>query len=149
MTGTLVALSRKLLATDPARRGLLFEAFVLVALARFLLFLFPLRRARPMLVATGRRLGGKLSGAAASDVIWAISAVTKRFSGTCLANALATQTLLKEYGHSSKIRIGVARKAGHFTAHAWVEQGDDIVIGGPRSLIAEFTPFPEWDGFTI
>src|ERR1051326_7095628 len=102
MIGTVARLSRKLLATDPERRGLLFEAFVLVALARILLFTFSMRRARPVLALAARRVRPRAADPSAKEVVWALSAVTKRFAGTCLANALAAQALLKKYGYSSR-----------------------------------------------
>ena len=62
----------------------------------------------------------------------------------CLAQAMAGQVLLARLGHATELRIGVARPAGSegpdsaeepadgvpsLTAHAWLEQGDRIVLG--------------------
>lgn len=50
-------------------------------------------------------------------------------SATCLTQALATQVLLKGEGFDPKLQIGVARDAGIFKAHAWVECNGQIVVG--------------------
>jgi hypothetical protein len=149
MKNVLPRIPRKLLALPAARRSLVCEAAMAVAAARFLLLLFPLRRVRPLMAAVARRRANSNRFATAGDVAWALLAVTRRFSGTCLANAVAAQTLLMKYGYPCTMRVGAALKEGHFAAHAWVERDGEIVVGGPRSVIADYAPFPDWDGLTL
>ena len=50
---------------------------------------------------------------------------------TCLSQALALQVMLGRSGTPSQLRLGVARDGGGaFTAHAWLECGGRVVIGG-------------------
>ncbi|MCU1335639.1 MAG: hypothetical protein JWO19_1220 [Bryobacterales bacterium] len=102
-----------------------------------------------MMTVAARWLPGVQRPSPPEDVVWALAAVTRRFSGTCLVNAVAAHALLHKHGHSSTVRVGAARKEGAFAAHAWVERDGEIVMGGPQSVIAEYTPFPRWDDFTL
>lgn len=65
-------------------------------------------------------------------IAWAVRAGGRFIpSGTnCLVRALATQSLLGQYGYRSALRIGV-RKAedGGLAAHAWLESAGAVVIG--------------------
>lgn len=63
---------------------------------------------------------------------------------TCLTQAFAAHILLKQYGYAATLRIGVMRNsAGAIIAHAWVESGEDIVVGGTHAEISAYTPLPE------
>ena len=48
---------------------------------------------------------------------------------TCLKEACVLSLLLRLKGERSLLRIGVARSAGAFTAHAWLEYGGQVVLG--------------------
>ena len=64
---------------------------------------------------------------------WLVSAVGRRLPGvgTCLTQALLVQAVLEQSGRESKLRIGVSRAEGdRFRAHAWVECGAEVVVGG-------------------
>src|SRR5690242_10934321 len=65
-------------------------------------------------------------------IAWAIDRVAARMPATsCLIQALAARSLMARYGHSAKLRIGVARSAsGGVTSHAWLEQNGCAVLGG-------------------
>lgn len=59
----------------------------------------------------------------------------------CLTQALAAQALLRWHGYETSLRIGVARgEAGRLAAHAWVEHKGQVVVGGPASVVARYTP---------
>jgi hypothetical protein len=50
---------------------------------------------------------------------------------SCLAEALVAEMLLRVTGHPSVLRFGMARDdEGRPEAHAWVESGDRVVVGG-------------------
>jgi hypothetical protein len=74
------------------------------------------------------------------DVVWAVGLVSRTVPGaTCLTQALAAQVLLSRHGCGSRLRIGVARAAaGGLVAHAWLESGGMVVLGGPD--IGSYTP---------
>lgn len=44
--------------------------------------------------------------------------------GTCLSKSMALRALLSARGIDGDLRIGVNRRSGRITAHAWVETGD-------------------------
>jgi hypothetical protein len=50
-------------------------------------------------------------------------------SSTCLVQALAGYILFSKYGFTTLIKIGVLNEDGQFEAHAWLEYGDDVVLG--------------------
>jgi Transglutaminase-like superfamily len=68
-------------------------------------------------------------------------------AATCLAQALVTVTLLEREGLPASLRIGVARSVrGKFEAHAWVESGGRVVIGGTRADLSRFTVMHTLEG---
>lgn len=50
---------------------------------------------------------------------------------TCLVQALVADALLKRYGHSATLRIGVLKSEGRLNAHAWLECPGGVLIGDP------------------
>jgi hypothetical protein len=61
---------------------------------------------------------------------------------SCLTQALVTQVLLRRAGFAPALRIGLARRAGGaVSAHAWLENEGEVVIGGGR--LDRFIPLPE------
>ena len=82
-------------------------------------------------------------GANAAAIVWAVKAVSRYIPGaTCLVRALAAQRLLARNGHASELRIGVAKSA-EFQAHAWVESGGAVLVGGSDTA---YTPIVHWSG---
>jgi hypothetical protein len=75
---------------------------------------------------------------------WAVRTASRPVPGaSCLTQSLALQFLLARSGRSSSVRIGVARPAGRFAAHAWVECGGQLLLDGPgREAFAEIL---SWD----
>lgn len=70
---------------------------------------------------------------AADRIVWAVETASGRLPGarTCLPRALVAQALLARHGFPANFRIGVARRDdGRVAAHAWVECGGEVVIGG-------------------
>ncbi len=76
---------------------------------------------------------------------WALSRGARLVpAATCLTQALSMQVLLGRAGYPSRLYIGVKKSVkGGFEAHAWVECGNCIVIGGSRS--DSWTPLTAWD----
>jgi hypothetical protein len=65
-------------------------------------------------------------------IAWAVRAAGRFIPGgtNCLVRALATQSLLGQYGYRSELRIGVRKAAdGALAAHAWLESAGAVVIG--------------------
>ena len=69
------------------------------------------------------------------DLCWAITAIAARtpFSATCLEQAVALVLLLTIARVPSNLVIGVARSDAAFRAHAWVESGGVVVLGGAQA----------------
>lgn len=137
----------------PAREVILAsEALVLLGIARICL--------RPIHFQTIRKVLGTVSRAAArlglrhvdlDTVLWATKAAKSRFPfrTTCLIEALTTEAMCKQQGIDTDLRIGVARIDGHFTAHAWLEKDDAVIVGGPESTIRQYVRFPNLDSAEI
>lgn len=64
---------------------------------------------------------------------------------TCLVRAIVLQRLLSMNGHDSELKIGVGRSSGQFVAHAWLVQGERIVIGQVANS-ASYSPLSSWSG---
>lgn len=77
-------------------------------------------------------------------VAWAIRAAGRRTPrSTCLVEALAAQLLLAQRGQQSDLRVGVARNASNeFAAHAWLEVGGKVVVGGATDM--KYSPLPDF-----
>jgi hypothetical protein len=59
------------------------------------------------------------------------TAASKRWVGAvCLPRALAAQTMLRRRGIASVLCLGVARGDTGLSTHAWLEIGQDIIVGG-------------------
>ncbi len=76
--------------------------------------------------------------------IWAIDAAGRHLlpRKPCLTQALIVHRLLRRHGRPSELRLGARRAAdGKLEAHAWIESGGEIVIGG-KALAEGYTPLP-------
>jgi hypothetical protein len=109
--------------------GALSEALLLLVFVRIGLRTTRYSRLRGWLgrVARVRRR----TASSVSEVTWAVGVVGRRIAGTtCLAEALAADTMLRRRGHQPLLRIGV-RRGDHslLDAHAWVECDGQVVMG--------------------
>ena len=70
------------------------------------------------------------------SLMWSIEVMAPYVpKATCLVKALAGSRLLARHGHSAALKIGVARgEAGQLEAHAWLERGGTVVLGGLADL---------------
>ena len=117
------------------KRSLLLKAALLLFLAEAGLHLIPFRFFKSLFSGSPRRSGKGVvpDRSLYLNIGWAVSAAAGRLPGThrCLPQALAAQMLLRWYGAPSRIRIGVAKDSfDRFQAHAWLESGGKIVVGG-------------------
>lgn len=65
-------------------------------------------------------------------VVWAVRTVSYHLfpEEPCLPQAFAVRFLLGRLGVSTDLRIGVLKEGEELQAHAWVERGDEVLIGG-------------------
>lgn len=63
---------------------------------------------------------------------WAVETASTVLPGetTCLAEALVAECLLEWRGYEAALRFGVDGADIDLSAHAWVESGDQVVVGG-------------------
>lgn len=144
----LLRVARKLADMGRDRRRLLFQAAILSVTTRLLLRPLSLTSLRTFLDYVTKRVVPAGCSAEEGDIVRALSTVNRRLGGTCLTNALAAQALLGRYGYPATLRIGASRQDGGLIAHAWVERNGDVVIGGPASVVAQYSPFPNLGGLS-
>jgi hypothetical protein len=64
-------------------------------------------------------------------VVWAVDRARRAVPGTtCLTRALAAGWMLRRRGQPARIVIGVAMASGKLEAHAWLELGETVIVGG-------------------
>lgn len=61
--------------------------------------------------------------------------VGKTFLGDmpCLSQALAARWLLSRDGYQAELKIGARMEEGELAAHAWLERGGHVILGGADS----------------
>jgi hypothetical protein len=132
-----------------AERRLLIKAVFLLGGIKLGLTLLPFQALRRFLdklaeLPTGARKTDQLS---AERVTWAVESAGRYmpYARTCLTLALATRVLLARRGYPALLHLGVVREGGEkFLAHAWVESGGKVVIGGHE--LERYTPLTTLEG---
>ncbi len=79
-------------------------------------------------------------------VIWAIEATGRRLRGvsTCLVRAVVVEMRFASRDRPVRLEIGVRRAQGAaFESHAWVCEGDRVLIGGP--VPRDFVRIVAWE----
>ena len=139
----------RLLRLSGSEWRLLVEAFWLLARIRVALWIHPFKRVQQRYASrTVRTYAAGEPGPSQAAVARAIGIAMKRSSklvpaATCLPQALATRVMLERRGISNELLIGVAKSdAGGLEAHAWVEVGDQVIVGRLRDL-SRFQRMPE------
>jgi len=68
-------------------------------------------------------------------VIWAITATGRRLGSfsTCLVRALVAELALSSPERALQIRIGVRRNGHGLDGHAWLVDGERVLLGAPVS----------------
>ena len=126
-------------------RKILLMTSILLAAIRLGLWLLPFQKLLALLDKFSQPSCTK--GVSVRKILWSVNVVSRYMSGVkCLARALTTQVLMKRYGHTPKLQIGVASSdTGNLEAHAWIEfQG--IVVMGNLPDISRFVPLPSLEG---
>jgi len=79
-------------------------------------------------------------------IAWAVERVGRgaQLNSACLPRALAAQAMLRRRGIPSRLCLGVAREGSGLLAHAWVEIGQDKIVGGAEA--DGFTRLAEFGG---
>ena len=129
---------RKFLDLPKKERQIISKAFFLLILVRLGLWLLPFKILQKALetlfpppVMSEPQVTIPVAPETISRAVRAASPYVP--SATCLTQALTLRALLAREGIASKLEIGVTHddEAG-FAAHAWLEAGGRVVIGGER-----------------
>jgi hypothetical protein len=120
------------------------EAFVALAAARAALALFDLRRMHSILNRLRRGgLDARPPRVNSGSLVWALEAARRVFPlrTTCLVEALAAEALFRRHGHEPVLCIGAKLTNGKLEAHAWIEEADQVLVGGPAEVVGQYTRF--------
>ena len=111
-------------------RKLLVRAAALLLVIRLGLELLPFRVVRRFALA-GAAAEGTPACVPVERIAWAAATAARLMPGaTCLARALAAESLLRQLGFAPTLHIGVAKGDDRtLDAHAWVECFGKVVIG--------------------
>ena len=125
-------------------RWLLLKAFGVITVVRLRLALLPFR---PGSGPSAPRPNPRNAGPSPRRIAWAVERAGNVFGrATCLARALAAGWMLRQSGFPSRISIGVdacqPRNSSGLIAHAWVELGGEVLVGGPD--IGRYTSLLTW-----
>lgn len=133
-------------------RGLLAasEALTALAVTQVALRFCHFRSVRRVLLAAAGVLRARRP-VESSTLLWAMNAAKRRcpVRTTCLGEALVAEALFRQHGYSPTLCMGAARREGRFEAHAWLEQDQAVVIGGPAEMVKQYTRFPEIASLTL
>jgi Transglutaminase-like superfamily len=116
------------------RRAYLREATLMLARARVAVWLLP-----PACIFAWANRPQRHSRRFAADqapwVAWSIEtmSVMPWIKASCLASALAAHAMLRRRGIASRLCLGVARDESAVAAHAWIEVGRDVIVGGAEA----------------
>lgn len=127
---------RTFYSLSASERWVLAQAALLLVLVRIGLSLLPFRVVRRLLgfAAVRTRPSWENAGLLVDEVVRAVEMAGRHVPAvcsTCLTQALVAQLLLSRRGLEALLRIGVVKtEHGKIEAHAWVESGGRVVIGG-------------------
>jgi hypothetical protein len=125
------------------------QALLSIPIVRLALICLPLRLVRR---GVWKALGGQTADRLSLDRVVRCVTAAARISpvpSTCLASALIAEALLHGNGYRTRVRVGVRREADKFAAHAWLERQGSVIVGGPPTVIEQYTPFPSIEHLII
>ena len=127
------------------RRVYLREAAIMLVLARLAVRFIPPARVFAWANRPPRRIR-RFAIDEANWISWAVENVGARpwMHSLCLPRALAAHAMLRRRGIASQLCLGVAREGDELAAHAWVEIGNNKIVGGSEA--DGFTRLAEFGG---
>jgi hypothetical protein len=127
------------------RRRYLREATVMLVVARLALRFVPPAQVFAWASRPPRRIR-RFAVDEVGWVSWAVETIGAKqwIKAASLPRALAAQTMLRRRGIASRLCLGVAREGGALAAHAWIEVGQSMSVGGAEA--AGFTRLAEFGG---
>jgi hypothetical protein len=127
------------------RRVYLREAAVMLVLARLAVRFVPPARIFAWANRPPRRVH-RFAIDEANWISWAVENLGAKpwMHALCLPRALAAHAMLRRRGIASRLCLGVAREGSELAAHAWVEVGNNKIVGGTEA--DGFTRLAEFGG---
>ncbi|HEY2426784.1 MAG TPA: lasso peptide biosynthesis B2 protein [Pseudolabrys sp.] len=127
------------------RRVYLREATVMLVLARLAVRLVSPARIFAWAERPPRRIH-RFATDEVSWISWAVESLGARpwMNALCLPRALAAHAMLRRRGIASRLCLGVAREGSELAAHAWVEIGENKIVGASEAN--RFTRLAEFGG---
>lgn len=137
----------ELLAQKYRDRKLILDTVILLAAMRLGLRFLPFQTLQNKLETASQLFPKAKEQLSVGKIIWVVNASSRYMPGVkCLARALTAQVLMKQHGHPSELRIGVAKgETGELEAHAWIEHRGRVVIGALNDL-QRYVPMPSFKG---
>jgi hypothetical protein len=141
---------RKFMRLPAAERRLLVKAIMLLCAVRVGLALLPFRTSRRLLATLALLpvgLRGVEDRCSADKVVRSVEVAGRLMprASTCLTQALTAQVLLLRRGNPALVHIGTVKGGrGELKAHAWLESGGEVVMGGGE--LEQFTPLVVLNG---
>ena len=141
---------RKFMRLPAAERRLLMKAILLLCAVKVGLGLLPfqtLRRLLANLAVLPVGLRDVEDPRSIERIVWAVELAGRLAprASTCLTQALTAQVLLLRRGHPALVHIGTVKgESGEFQAHAWVESGGEVLIGGHE--LEQYSPLAILEG---
>jgi hypothetical protein len=126
------------------RRVYLREAAVMLVFARFAVRVLPAAWILAWARRAPRRIRRFHVAEHTSWITWAIDNVAqwRWMEAKCLPRALAAQAMLRRRGIASRLCLGVAREGQSLSAHAWLELGQQMIVGeGPQPRFTRLVEF--------
>jgi hypothetical protein len=116
------------------RRVYLREAAAMLLFAQLALRIVPAARLFAWASRQPRRIK-RFAGDEVDWVSWSVETMGAKpwIKALCLPRALAAQIMLRRRGIASRLCLGVARDGDALTAHAWIEIGRDMIVGGAEA----------------
>ena len=132
------------LLQNRSRLGQLVLAIVWVLTVRIGLTVLSMKAVRRAFMP--KEVTGELDPDAAEEVIWSVKRAAKIVPfASCLTQAMASQIMLARRNYPSVLHVGARRaEDGTFTAHAWLEGGGMLLIGGTRAYLAAFVQLAQY-----
>lgn len=143
-------LVRKFIRLDRIRRKLLLTASLLCLSFWILLHTLPFRTVYALMekLVVGKTSPQSSDPELVPRIVWALSVASRRLLGkdTCLPQAMAARVMFNRFGIPVEIKFGVKKGAeGKLQAHAWVFNGEEILIGGEGLDLASYAPLNHLD----
>lgn len=139
-----------------ARRLLVVEAILTLAVARLAIAVLPFRSLQRFLTRDSNRAerSGEARNARVASVRAAIESAARRLPGqtVCFPRAVAAQSMLRRRGIGTTLYYGAARSCEEgLIAHVWLQDRDTGILGhelAPRyKVLAQYTAGPQKEGF--